>query len=74
MDRTRNAVERMLAALDAPAYDLGILSERGMLPGLSNLTAAGVFSGSPSSRPTMRAGRTSISGQRESTASPFSTT
>ena len=44
MDRTRNAVERMLAALDAPAYDLGILSERGMLPGLSNLPAAGVFS------------------------------
>ncbi len=44
MDRTRNAVERMLAALDAPAYDLGILSERGMLPGLSHLTAAGVFS------------------------------
>ena len=34
MDRTQNAVERMLAALDAPAYDLGILSERGMLPGL----------------------------------------
>jgi len=44
MDRTRNAVERMLAALDAPAYDLGILSERGMLPGLSNLSAAGVLS------------------------------
>ncbi len=34
--RTRNAVERMLAALDAPAYDLGVLSERGMLPGLAN--------------------------------------
>ncbi len=44
MDRTRNAVERMLAALDAPAFDLGILGERGMLPGLSNLTAANVFS------------------------------
>jgi hypothetical protein len=47
MDRTRNAVERMLAALNAPAYDLGILSERGMLPGLSNLTAAGSFSRLP---------------------------
>jgi hypothetical protein len=47
MDRTRNAVERMLAALDAPAYDLGILSERGMLPGLSNLTAADVLSRIP---------------------------
>jgi len=44
MDRTRNAVERMLAALDAPAYDLGILSDRGMLPGLSNLSAGSVFS------------------------------
>jgi len=47
MDRTQNAVERMLAALDAPAYDLGVLSERGMLPGLSNLTVAGVFSRLP---------------------------
>ena len=27
MDRTQMAVERMLAALDAPAYDLGVLSE-----------------------------------------------
>ena len=36
MDLTRNAVERMLAALDAPAYDLGVRSERGMLPGLAN--------------------------------------
>jgi hypothetical protein len=47
MDRTQNAVERMLEALDAPAYDLGILSERGMLPGLSNLIAAGIFSRLP---------------------------
>jgi hypothetical protein len=43
MDRTRNAVERMLVALDAPAYDLGVLSERGMLPGLSNLAAESVL-------------------------------
>ena len=43
MDRTRNAVERMLAALDAPAYDLGVLSERGMLPGLANCTAQAVL-------------------------------
>jgi len=34
----------MLVALDAPAYDLGILSNRGMLPGLSNLSAEGVLS------------------------------
>ena len=41
MDRTQIAVERMLGALDAPAYDLGVLSERGMLPGLANLVANG---------------------------------
>ena len=44
MDRTLVAVQRMLAALDAPAYDLGILSDRGMLPGLSNLPTEGVLS------------------------------
>jgi hypothetical protein len=37
MDRTPIAVRNMLAALDAPAYDIGILSDRGMLPGLSDL-------------------------------------
>src|SRR6202042_569450 len=37
MDRTFIAVRNMLAALDAPAYDIGILSDRGMLPGLSDL-------------------------------------
>ena len=47
MDRTQIAVERMLAALDAPAYDLGVLSERGMLPGLANLAASGVMSRIP---------------------------
>src|ERR1035438_7715072 len=44
MDRTLVAVQRMLAALDAPAYDLGILNDRGMLPGLSNLRAESVLS------------------------------
>ena len=44
MDRTLVAVQRLLAALDAAAYDLGILSDRGMLPGLSNLPAEGVLS------------------------------
>jgi hypothetical protein len=47
MDRTQFAVERMLGALDAPAYDLGVLSERGMLPGLANLAACGVMSRIP---------------------------
>jgi len=47
MDRTMVAVERMLGTVDAPAYDLGILSDRGMLPGLSNLPAEGVLSRLP---------------------------
>lgn len=44
MDRTLIAVQSMLVALDAPDYDLGILSDRGMLPGQSNLPADGVLS------------------------------
>jgi len=44
MDRSLVAVQRMLAALDAPAYDIGVLSDRGMLPGLSNLSAENVLS------------------------------
>jgi len=47
MDRTLVAVQKMLAALDAPAYDIGLLSDRGMLPGLSNLPADGVLSRLP---------------------------
>jgi hypothetical protein len=47
MDRTQIAVERMLTALDAPVYDLGVLSERGMLPGLANLVASCVMSRIP---------------------------
>jgi hypothetical protein len=47
MDRTQNAAERMLAALGAPAYDLGVLSERGMLPGLANHPAQTVLARIP---------------------------
>src|ERR1700733_416329 len=36
MDRTLIAVRNMLAALDAPAYDIGILSHRGIISGQSN--------------------------------------
>ncbi|MGA3133654.1 MAG: RepB family DNA primase [Terracidiphilus sp.] len=42
MNRTQFAVERMLDSLDAQAYDLGVLSERGMLPALANLAASDV--------------------------------
>ena len=47
MDRTLIAVHNMLAALHTPAYDIGVLSDRGMLPGLANLSAAKVLSRIP---------------------------
>lgn len=47
MDRTLIAVRNMLNALDAPAYDIGVLSDRGMLPGLSDLSADQVLSRLP---------------------------
>jgi hypothetical protein len=47
MDRTQIAVEHMLGALDAPAYDLGVLGVRGMLPGMANLVASGVMARIP---------------------------
>ena len=47
MDRTLIAVHNTLAAIHAPAYDIGILTDRGMLPGLANLSAANVLSRIP---------------------------
>src|SRR5271168_3617533 len=47
MDRTLIAVHNMLAAIHTPSYDIGVLSERGMLPGLANLSAAKVLSRIP---------------------------
>jgi len=47
MDRTLIAVHNMLAAIHAASYDIGVLSERGMLPGLANLSAANVISRLP---------------------------
>ncbi len=35
MDRTEQTVRNMLQAIEAPLYDVGVLSERGMLPGLN---------------------------------------
>ncbi len=40
MDRTELAVRRTLAAVDAPLYDIGILTDRGMFPRMDALTAA----------------------------------
>jgi hypothetical protein len=43
MDRTECTVHNMLTAIEAPLYDVGILSERGMLPGLDGISAAAVL-------------------------------
>jgi hypothetical protein len=32
MDRTESTVRKMLTAIEAPLYDIGVLSDRGMLP------------------------------------------
>ena len=47
MDKTESTVRIMLTAIEAPLYDVGVLSERGMLPGLSNLPADLIMSRLP---------------------------
>ena len=37
MDRTESTVRNMLSAIEAPLYDVGVLSDRGMLPGLDGI-------------------------------------
>jgi hypothetical protein len=39
MNRTEFSIRRMLAAIEAPLYDVGVLSDRGMLPGLDGISA-----------------------------------
>ena len=43
MDRTESTVRDMLTAIEAPLYDVGVLSDRGMLPGLDSISAAAVL-------------------------------
>lgn len=43
MDRTIIAVHRMLDAISAASYDVGILSERGMFPGHASLTKEAIL-------------------------------
>lgn len=40
MDRTEQTVRKTLAAIDAPCYDVGILTDRGMFPRMEALTAS----------------------------------
>jgi hypothetical protein len=43
MDRAEISVRKMLTAVEAPLYDIGVLSDRGMLPGLDSIPAAAVL-------------------------------
>jgi hypothetical protein len=43
MDRTEITVRKMLTAVEAPLYDIGVLSDRGMLPGLDSVPATAVL-------------------------------
>lgn len=43
MDRTEATVRNMLAAIEAPLYDVGVLSDRGMLPGLDGIPGSAVI-------------------------------
>jgi hypothetical protein len=43
MDKTESTIRMMLTAIEAPLYDVGVLSERGMLPGLDGISAAAVL-------------------------------
>ena len=55
MDRTEQTVSHMLAAIEAPLYDVGVLSSRGMLPGLDAIPASAVLEKRSAPRP-FRAG------------------
>jgi len=43
MDRVEITVRNMLTAIEAPLYDIGVLSDRGMLPGLDGIPAETVL-------------------------------
>jgi hypothetical protein len=43
MIKTESTVRNMLTAIEAPLYDIGVLSDRGMLPGLDGISAAAVL-------------------------------
>jgi RepB DNA-primase from phage plasmid len=43
LDKTESTVRVMLTAIEAPLYDVGVLSERGMLPRLDGISAATVL-------------------------------
>jgi len=74
MNRSELAVRSMLQAIEAPLYDLGVLSDRGMLPGLDSLTAEAVLCGFRCSATATPEVPTSTPARRASTVSPRPTT
>src|SRR5258708_11999591 len=43
MDKAEITVRNILTAVEAPLYDIGVLSDRGMLPGLDSIPSAAVL-------------------------------
>jgi RepB DNA-primase from phage plasmid len=43
MDKTESTVRNMLTVIEAPLYDIGVLSDWGMLPGLDSIPAVAVL-------------------------------
>jgi hypothetical protein len=43
MDKTESTVRNILTAIEAPMYDIGVLSDRGMFPGLDGIPAAALL-------------------------------
>ena len=74
MDKTESTVRNMLTAIEAPLYDIGVLSDRGMLPGLDGIPAAAVLDRLSLLKYRNVRGSLSISGPRANIALPPSTT
>jgi hypothetical protein len=61
---TESTVRNMLTAIEAPLYDVGVLRDRGMLPGLNGMSAPD-GSRQAFSAQAPQSARTSISAHRE---------
>lgn len=73
-NRTELVVRNMLHAIEAPIYDVGVLSDRGMMPGLDAIPADKVLSRLPLLKQRNATGPTSTSAHPASIATPCSTT
>ena len=43
MNKTESTIRKMMRAIEAPLYDIGVLSDRGMLPGLDAIPETAVI-------------------------------